>query len=210
MRYVILGAAPCCCLDKIKESISTDDYIICADGGYDTAIRCGFIPNLCVGDMDSIEEHIDSMQTAIIRLPDQKDDTDLMYAVKLAESKGAEEIILLGAMGGRIDHTFGNLCVLKYLCEKNIKHKIVDKNCEVIMACNQTVKIENRAGATVSVFPFGCDSCTVTYSGMAYPASSKVLYCNDPVGVSNIVNNKISQINVEHGTVLIFIDTTCL
>lgn len=203
MRCIILGAAPCSYIDKIKKTIKDSDYIICADGGYNTALRCGLKPHLCVGDMDSVSGDINCSD--IIKLPCQKDDTDVMHAVKVAESKHASEIILFGVTGGRIDHTFGNLCVLKYLSEKRIKHKIIDEKCEIIMACNENVSIENKVGALVSVFPFGTRSCTVTYDGMAYPANSKTLHCNEPVGISNCVNSLHASISVKAGTALIFI-----
>lgn len=203
MRCVIFGSAPCSYINKIKKIIGYSDYIICADGGYNTALRCGLKPHLCIGDMDSVRGDINCSD--IIKLPCQKDDTDVMHAVKVAESKHASEIILFGVTNGRIDHTFGNLCVLKYLSEKRIKHKIVDENCEIIMAHNEKIHIENKLGALVSVFPFGSYSCTVTYNGMAYPAKSKVLQCNSPVGISNCVNSLHASISVEAGTALIFI-----
>lgn len=203
MRYIILGAAPCSCTDKIKETVNDSDYIICADGGYDTAMRCGIAPDLFIGDMDSVTSTIKCLDA--IKLPCQKDETDLIHAVKFAESKGASEIILFGATGGRIDHTFGNLCILKYLCEKNIKHKIVDENCEIIMACDEDILIEDKVGSLISVLPFGTDYCTVTYTGMEYPANSKKLYCNFPVGISNNVINFHASISVESGFALIFI-----
>lgn len=205
MRCIIFGAAPCFYTDKIKKFIKNSDYIICADGGYNTALRCGITPHLCVGDMDSINEKINNKLTGQIKLPCKKDETDVMYAVKTADFKGANEIILFGVTGGRVDHTFGNLCILKYLCERKIKHKIIDENCEILMVSNMTVNIDNKNGAIVSVFPFGIDSCTVTYTGMEYSATSKTLYCSDPVGISNVVNAAYASIRVEFGTALIFI-----
>ena len=156
-----------------------------------------------VGDMDSIKGNV--MCPNIIKLPRQKDDTDVMHAVKVAESKHANEIILFGVTGGRIDHTFGNLCVLKYLSEQKIKHKIIDENCEIIMACNEILSFENSVGTLVSVFPFGSSSCTVTYDGMAYPANSKTLHSNEPVGISNSVNSLHASISIESGTAFIVI-----
>ena len=107
-RCVILSACPV--QPELKRLLRSDDFIIACDAGYRNCERLGCKPDIIVGDFDSApcpQQNADD----IVVLPHVKDDTDTEYAAKLAAQKGFDEVLLLGALGGkRVEHTLANLC----------------------------------------------------------------------------------------------------
>jgi len=103
--------------DRLPLDIGENDYIICADSGFKYAEKLGIKPDLLLGDFDSYAAKGNETEN-IITLPVEKDDTDAMYAVRYAAEKGFEEIVLVGGIGGREDHTKGAVSVLKYIRKK--------------------------------------------------------------------------------------------
>ena len=114
MRCVIISGSPDTNSDFLSEVIKPDDYVICADRGCDFAKQAGITPNLVVGDFDS-EPNVLFPNTKTVRLIPEKDDTDTMHSVGLALDKNFDTIVILGALGGRFDHSFANVAVLSYI-----------------------------------------------------------------------------------------------
>ncbi len=92
-----------------------DKYTICADGGYLLAKRMNVVPDVIIGDFDTFSEEELPDNCEIIKHPEDKDDTDTMLAVKLALNRGYKNIVICGAIGGRLDHTFANIQTLRYI-----------------------------------------------------------------------------------------------
>ena len=113
-RCVIIGSAPVDEAERrfIGTQVSPEDFLVCADGGYETARRLGLKPDLLIGDLDSCTEDFPPDIEAV-RLPVHKDDTDMMYSLKECLGRGYRDFLLLGATGGRLDHTVANLCGLR-------------------------------------------------------------------------------------------------
>ena len=107
-------------LGEIKKcDIEEGSYIICADSGLCHAQKLEIAPDVILGDFDSYKGEL-NYDVEIIRCSPQKDDTDTLMAVKLAISRGYDDIIILGALGGRFDHTIANIQTLKYAIEHNV------------------------------------------------------------------------------------------
>ena len=105
---------------------------IAADRGLDFFRETGLVPDIVDGDFDSISEegkaYLDSLTEAeIIKLQPEKDDTDTQSAVNLAIQKGARNILILGATGGRLDHFLGNLGILTLGKQKNVQIALADE-----------------------------------------------------------------------------------
>ena len=113
---VIVGASPTTDSTFIRPILKQADYIICADGGWNYVHLTGVCPHLIVGDFDSACDIIPK-ETESVSLPTHKDDTDLLVAVKEGLKRGYTDFVILGALGGRLDHTYGNLCVLQYILQ---------------------------------------------------------------------------------------------
>lgn len=144
-------------------------YVICADGGLDTALRYGVKPNLFIGDFDSVKSEVpDGLET--IRLNVEKDDTDLMAAVREGMKRGCRDFLLLGVMGGeRCDHSFASLSALQYLAHQGCRAAIEGDGCRIFLLSGGRLILSGMKDRTVSVFPFGGAACEVSYEGLKYP-----------------------------------------
>ena len=112
-RCVIIGGADIGRYGRIRAQLRADDFYICCDSGLKHRPGLSITPNLIVGDFDShTNPHLD---TETIVLPCEKDDTDTVFAVKEALKRGFQDFLLIGVIGGRLDHTLGNVSLLLML-----------------------------------------------------------------------------------------------
>ena len=199
-RCMVIGSVP---VESLEEFDPKECFVVCADGGLDNAAQFGIEPDLVVGDFDSFRgEPPAGVET--IRLKVEKDETDMLAAVREAIRRGYREFALLGALGGeRFDHSYANLCVLQYLCRQGCKAVLVGAGCRVFLISGGRLTLNGMRGATVSVFPFGCAACRVSYIGLKYPLVKAVLHSDDPLGVSNRIEQETAQITVHDGDALI-------
>ena len=112
-RCVIVGGADIERYDRIRAHLREDDFYICCDSGSKHREALGIVPNLIVGDFDPHEDPHWDIET--IALPREKDDTDTVFAVKEALKRGFQDFLLVGVIGGRLDHTLGNTSLLLML-----------------------------------------------------------------------------------------------
>lgn len=202
---LIIGSAPMTDAPQTDHPIASS-YLICADGGLDFALRHGLKPDLVVGDFDSAHiEPPEGLET--IRLPVDKDDTDLLFAVKEGFRRGYRAFHILGALGARLDHSYANFCVLQYIAGQGGRGVLEDGDTwmTLLHSGGAVLTLEGRQGCTVSVFPFGTDSCTLSYTGMRYPLSHGTLRSWEPVGVSNVVEQPRAEIILHEGTALVML-----
>lgn len=201
---VIIGSSPensdCDFMEIDRES----SFIICADGGLDIAVRHSLVPDLIVGDFDSVQSSLPE-QVETIKLKVEKDDTDMMAAIRIALQRGYHDFLLLGALGGRIDHSYANFCLLQYLSEQGCSARMLGGGCLTFFRTSGTIELNGYSGKTISVFPFGTSSCTVTYQGLKYPLTEYTLSSAYPLGVSNKVIEEHAVIEILDGSALIVI-----
>lgn len=202
-RCVIICASPYNQPKFIRNSINSNDYIICADGGFDTALKAGIIPHLIIGDFDS-SKIVDNHNCKKVVLPTEKDDTDSVYCVRYAINHGYSEFLILGATGGRVDHMYANFSILKYICNQGCQGVVKDELTDIYYT--ETTLTINEKGKTVSVLPFGCENAVVTLKGFKYPAKMLSMQSDFPIGISNIALENTSTITVHNGGVLVMIN----
>jgi len=202
---VVIGSVP---IEKkeIFQAYNLEQcFVICADGGLENANRLGIKPDLLIGDFDSYHGELPS-QVETIRLKVEKDETDTLSAVREGIRRGFREFALFGVVGGeRADHSYANFCVLQYLCSQGCKAVLISENCKVFFISGGRLTLSGIKGATVSVFPFGCAACRVSYIGLKYPLTKGVLHSGNPLGVSNQVENNEARITIHEGNALIFV-----
>lgn len=191
-------------METIKKIIKSNDFVVCADGGYLFARKAGIIPNLIIGDFDS-SPFPENPDCEIIPLSVMKDDTDTNYCVKECIKRGFDNFVLLGATGGREDHTFANFCTLKYLADRSIHAEIIDSKLSVFVLNKGSKAVIGKKNMIFSVFPFGCNSCEITLNGFLYELEHGILTSNFPLGVSNTIISDNAQIIVHNGCALIMI-----
>lgn len=141
-------------------------YVVCCDGGADTYIQKGFIPNVIIGDGDSISiENRDRFYDIIINIPDQETN-DQTKAVNFLISKGYKNIAIVGATGKREDHTIGNISLLS-----DYKRMGVEVRCYTdygfFIPCKDEVSVQSAEGQQVSIFNVNAHS--FSSEGLKYP-----------------------------------------
>ena len=131
-------------LEKIRNS---SDMIICADGGANYLYESDILPDMIVGDLDSVREdallYYKKSDVLFHQFPSKKDNTDTELAVDFAVDAGACEIVLLGSTGSRLDHTLANIMLLLKLFKKGIKAKVIDENNEIYIV-DSIIKLEKE------------------------------------------------------------------
>ncbi len=205
---MIIGAVPVLSKKIFEEFDPADYYVICADGGYDTAVRLGICPDLVIGDFDSAE-NAPPTDIRTLKLPVHKDETDTMAAVMVAFKLGCESFVLVGCFGGeRFDHSIANINVLVYIAEHGGSGVICDEDTKLFVLSGGRIVFTELKDATVSVFPFGCTSCNVTYDGLEYPMHQQNLVTGASLmGVSNRIIEDRAEIRVNIGSALIVLYT---
>ena len=121
-KCIIVGAGD---YFGIRKKIMADDYVIAADGGYDHLVKDGIVPDLLIGDMDSINKEVNISNCK--KLPVKKDDTDMIAAIKEGLQKRYTQFEIYGALGGRLDHTIANIQTLFFLKKNNASGIIYGK-----------------------------------------------------------------------------------
>ena len=125
-RCVIVGAGPIENYIRTREYLKEDDFFIFCDGGLRHRAGLGVGPDLIIGDFDSFSEAEARADGApMVVLPREKDDTDTVAAAKEGLSRGFKEFLLIGAIGGRLDHTLGNVYLLEFLAEAGARGEIL-------------------------------------------------------------------------------------
>ena len=180
--------------------------VICADSGASHLKTAGLVPDLLVGDLDSIAgetlRHFEKAGCRIVRHPRRKDETDTELAVYKSLTLHPTEIWIWGAMGKRLDHTLANLSLLHIGIQKGLLVKLIDPWCEVFMI-NRQADIDGKKGQTVSLFPVAGKAAGVTLTGFEYPLYESVMEIGHPYGVSNRLSGSRGTIKIASGLLLV-------
>ena len=177
------------------------DFVIAADGGYAELVARGVTPDLVVGDFDSLgaaPEHPN-----IIRSPPEKDDTDMMLAVREGISRGHKSFIIDGGLDGRLDHTLANIQALSYIAGNGARGVLIGRDVCVTAVTNGSVGFAPGAHGYISVFCAGARAEGVTLRGLKYPLENAALTCEYPLGVSNEFSGAPATVTVRDGTLTI-------
>jgi thiamine pyrophosphokinase len=193
--------------DFIRPYLKQADLLIAADGGAEPLLNLGFVPQVVIGDFDSLSPEtaakLRQERCKLIRVNREKDETDTELAVRHALDQGADDIILFGALGGRIDHTLANLILLASLAQKGITAKAVTPTLTVY-AVTKNLTLKGRTGDLVSVFPFQGAASGVTETGFKYSLTDAHLDPFAVVGISNELAGSQGVIEVKEGVLLVF------
>ena len=180
------------------------DYVIACDKGYKYALEMGIIPDIIIGDFDSLDINVQK-DIPVIRLPEIKDDTDTLYAIRYALDKGYNDITVCCALGGRFDHSIANIQAAAFILENDGKPRIIGKDTDVYMIKDSGIKLLPLAGSYISIFSYS-EKCTgVTLRNLKYEITDAEITNSFPIGVSNEWKALPGYIEVKQGTLLIVI-----
>lgn len=207
-RCVIVAAGQILDYERAKSFLQPGDFFIFCDDGLRHAESLGVTPSLIVGDFDSCDASLLSKWSNLcetVRLPCEKDDTDTLFAVKLAVERGFDSFLLLGAMGGRFDHALGNVSILLYLHGLGKKALLVDDYSVMQIAGKDSVYIEDTY-SYFSVLTVAGDVSGVNIKNAKYPLENAKLSADFQLGISNeVLPGTRAEVSVEQGRVLVVI-----
>ena len=175
------------------------DLVIAADGGY--AHLGGIKPDLVVGDFDSLGYVPADEQ--VVRHPAEKDDTDTMLAAKIGIERGYRAFVLLGGVGGRLDHTLANIQTLAFLREHGARAALIGEDETITLLHNESLRFRAELSGTVSVFSYGAVAYGVYERGLAYALTNATLTDSNPLGVSNAFTGAPAEVSVRAGRLLV-------
>jgi len=205
-RAVILSSGEIGVLNFYKKIIRRNDKIICADGGLRFAKKLGLKPDVLIGDFDSLKKSelsgLNKTKTKILSFPKEKDKTDTQLAVEYAISSGVGEIIMLGSLGGRIDHLLSNIHLLRLGVKKSITIKILDEFNE-IRIIDKALNFRTRKGETLSLLPLTEKVKGIYTEGLKYPLKNGTMVLGNPYGVSNETISSKVKIKIRSGLLLL-------
>jgi len=186
----------------VSACLEGTDVVICADGGTRHALALGLIPDVVIGDLDSIDDsvrqHLEGCGTRVISYPRSKDKTDLELALLYAVEEGATRVVVLGAQGGRIDHELGNLLLLAHPRLAGIEVRMCCGDQEVLLIRDHAV-LEGQVGDLLSLLPIGGDAHGVSSSGLEYALDDETLWFGPARGVSNVFVSSTARVRVRNG-----------
>lgn len=196
---IIMGASPQ--EDGVCIKTGDGDLIIAADGGYTRLKNMGVTPHVLIGDFDSLEGV--PQDTKVIPHPKEKDDTDMMLAIRYGLDKGYQTFRLYGGLGGRIDHMMANIQALTFLARGGARGTLIGQNVHATVICRGGIRFSSNERGILSVFALDNQVYGVTERGLQYPLTDAVLTNAFPVGVSNAFIGQESDISVRDGALLI-------
>ena len=205
MRAVIFANGTLTDRRTARELLRSDDLIIAVDGGTRRAWEVGVDPHLVVGDLDSLtaekRERLTSRGAEWSSFPPRKDATDLELALIRAASEGADPIIVLAALGGRVDQTVANILLLTLPEIRGIDVRVVEGEQQAFLIHKESL-IEGHSGDTVSLIPIGGDAGGITSEGLEWPLDDDTLRFGATRGISNVLTDTQASVRVRQGLLL--------
>jgi thiamine pyrophosphokinase len=178
--------------------------LIAADSGYDHACAAGLVPDVLLGDLDSISPeglaNARSRGIEIIAHPADKDATDLTLAIELAVARGATSITVLSGGGGRLDHLLAG--VLSLATAPVPIDAYVGSSHVVVVTPTRPGRLNGEPGATLSLVAVGGDAIGVSTTGLHYPLRNERLLFGSTRGVSNVFAASVASVELTAGTLL--------
>jgi|YelNatPaOPRAMG01_1025707.scaffolds.fasta_scaffold02967_8 thiamine pyrophosphokinase len=203
MRSVIFAGGDYDEDDFYRNVVTRFDLKIAADSGANFLERIGVIPDVLIGDMDSIEENtFDSCKTngaEIIKLPVEKDEIDTELALSEAEKRGSDVTFVAGAFGNRLDQTFGVFRLME-----RFKGSVLFNERLYAFVINAPLILESNPGELWSIIPLKKDVREVSLHGFKYELERKIMEYLRPYGISNESTGYEVSIDPGDGTLLIF------
>lgn len=201
-RCFIIGAGP---FFGLTVSPTGADLLIAADGGLEWYRQENLTPALLLGDFDSLDqESLKVFTWPVETYPVEKDDTDMMLAVKTGLARGYREFHLYGGLGGRLDHTLANLQTLLYIARHQGRGYLYGEDWTYTAVENGTFSLPPSPKNTLfSVFCMGADAKGVSIRGAKYPLDHVALTAGFPLGVSNRFLGGPAEVEVLDGSLLI-------
>lgn len=196
---------------RVKACLKDDDFLIAADGGHRHLKTLGLLPHLVIGDLDSLPENEQQALTRagveIKTFSPEKDETDLELALLEAVGRGFNSILVVAAIGGRLDQTLGNLSLLAAPFLKNCDVSLEDGATHAWLMTAERfsagLEIKGHLGDRVSLLAFQTVVKGILTKGLKYPLCHEDLMPYQTRGISNVMMETTALIQVKEGQLLV-------
>lgn len=192
---------------RIRSFLGAPDLVICADGGIRHAFALGLRPALVLGDFDSagqaLAAEMESQGIPVQRVPVEKDQTDSQLALEEAIRRGADEILLVGATGGRLDHTVANLLLLPGLPASTTVSIVDSHNLVRLLRPGGRLTVPALPGSYLSLLPLSPEVKGVVAEGVKWPLDGVTLRWGESLGVSNQILADEAFLAIREGYLLV-------
>lgn len=202
---IVCGVGP---LTPAEQEALPEAFIIAADGGANSLFRLGRKPDLLVGDFDSIHPEVlewcRGLKVPEQKHPADKDATDGELAIEAALKLGASEIMMVGALGGRADHSYANMGLLELIGDKGAFGTIVGPDIDIFAVTPALPLLQpTAAGRTVSLMPLSERVMGIHSRGLRWPLVGTAMNRTRTLGVSNETTEDLLEVRVDGGTLLV-------
>jgi thiamine pyrophosphokinase len=191
---------------SLRRLAARADLILAADGGARVARAAGIVPDLIVGDLDSVDPataHWSARRRIPRRVfPVDKDATDAELALREALRRGAREVWIFATMTGRMDHALANLLLLATTRSRRVRARLTDGRAVAWLGSKKT-PIEGRPGDLVSLLPLSPTVRGMVTTGLRYPLRGGMLRRGSTRGISNEITNAPASVRVDAGDLLV-------
>jgi thiamine pyrophosphokinase len=209
-KCIVIGAGD---LTVGEFAVGEEDLVIAVDGGLAYCEVLGVEPDLILGDFDSVSDTQaeavayleEQIPERIIRLPREKEDTDMSAALKEGLNRGYTRFHIYAGCGGRFDHTLANIQCLLYLKNRGAVGYLIDGSGMMLIIRDESVQFQKGLEGTMSLFSLVEESKGVTIEGMKYTLQDATVRNDYPVGISNEFIGETATISVKDGSLVCMI-----
>lgn len=192
----------------LKTYLSGDEFVICADGGARHAKGLGVVPDLFLGDFDSVTkaqfEKIQESTTEIMSFPPEKDFTDTELALEEAVKRGYQKIVFLAVTGTRLDHSLANIYMLKKAMDLGSEAVIINEHNEIYLT-KENIKLLRKPDYKLSILPIDGEAKGVYTENLYYPLVNATIRTGPAVGISNEFTEEWAGVRVREGLLLVML-----
>jgi thiamine pyrophosphokinase len=190
---------------RLASLLRKGDILVAVDGGLRHIKKLGLPPSLLIGDLDSVSakdvKDLEKQQVPIQRFAVHKDETDLELALLAVAGMNTHTVVMVGATGGRLDHTLGNIHQLLDDKYKSWDIRLEDGDQEMYMI-RDSHSLEGNQGDIVSLIPLTETVTGVQTQGLEYPLDDETLSISKTRGISNVMLGNSATIQIRDGILL--------
>lgn len=196
---------------NFKKTVNSEaiDQIIAVDGGANKARELALIPDIIIGDLDSVTEenyrYYKKNKVKFIKFPVEKDQTDSEIAVDYCKNNNITKLYFTAALGGRIDQQLANLNLLEYIHELGLKAKIISDKIKIAIIDGRKI-FKNKKGFRLSLIPQTKKVEGLTITGCKYTLKNIDIDRSKSRGISNIIEEDKAELNFETGLLIYILE----
>jgi thiamine pyrophosphokinase len=204
-RFSILLDGELTVTQRVRDQVA-GSRVLAADGGMRHAASLDVTPELWLGDFDSSDSALQAAFAAVARQahPTDKNATDGELSVDEAERLGATDIVLVGGLGGQMDHAFAHLMLLLKAHARGLKVMMTSGHEEAWPVIEDCLELDLEAGTRVSVLPVS-DLIGLSISGVRWPLEERDVVLGSTLTLSNEAVSSPVRIGVAKGMAIVLV-----